>query len=170
MIFWTSQAEFVNIFFSWKITSFDLLSVRKKKRMLSYETKFSRHMRNMGKAVEYFMFFKWRSKILVCLCIFLQKFWVKNKGTFLFTNHFYIAWKEISLKIDLDPVGRGAFRENCYDFNETAASPHQNYYLVWIDRHFVGKSSFKRRTEVFSFRGTQRQFSENYLFGRRFEV
>ena len=47
-----------------------LLSVRKKKtRMLSYESKFSRHIRNMGNAAEYFMFFKWKSKILVCLCL-----------------------------------------------------------------------------------------------------
>ena len=38
---------------------FDLLSVRKKKnRMLSYESKFSRHMRNVGNVAEYFMFFK----------------------------------------------------------------------------------------------------------------
>ena len=38
------------------------LSVRKKKtHMLSYESKFSRHMRNMGNAAEYFMFFKWKS-------------------------------------------------------------------------------------------------------------
>ena len=31
-------------------------------------------MRNMGNAAEYFMFVKWKSKILVCLCIFLQKY------------------------------------------------------------------------------------------------
>ena len=30
-------------------------------------------MRNMGNAAEYFMFFKWKSKILVCLCIFYKK-------------------------------------------------------------------------------------------------
>ena len=28
-----------------------------------------RAMRNMGNAAEYFMFFKWKSKILVCLCL-----------------------------------------------------------------------------------------------------
>ena len=42
--------------------------------MLSYERKFPRHMRNMGNAAEYFMFFfKWKSKILVCLYIFYKK-------------------------------------------------------------------------------------------------
>ena len=56
----------------------------KKKCMLSYESKFSRHMKNMSNAVEYFMFFKWKSKILVCLYIFYKNFWVKNKGTILF--------------------------------------------------------------------------------------
>ena len=46
-------------------------------------------MRNMGNAAEYFMFFKWKSKILVCLCIFYikkKKIGVKNKGIILFTN------------------------------------------------------------------------------------
>ena len=66
----------------------------KKTRMLSYESKFSRHMRNMDNAAEHFMFFKWKSK-----------FGVKNKGTILFTNHFDLGWKENSLiKIDWDPV------------------------------------------------------------------
>ena len=82
-----------------------------------------RAMRNMGNAAEYFMFFKWKSKILVCLCIFYKNFWLKNKGTILFTNHFYLGWKENSPKIDSDPVDLRAFRENCYDFNETAAAP-----------------------------------------------
>ena len=77
----------------------------------------------MGNAAEYFMFFKWESKILVCECIFDKTFWVKNKDTIIFTNHFYLGWKENSLKIDWDPVGRGAFRENYYDFNETPAAP-----------------------------------------------
>ena len=45
-------------------------------------------MRNMGNAAEYFMFFKWKSKILVYLCIFYKTFWVKNKDTIVFTNHF----------------------------------------------------------------------------------
>ena len=35
---------------------FDILSVRKKTRMLSYESKFSRHMRSMDNAAEHFMF------------------------------------------------------------------------------------------------------------------
>ena len=48
-------------------------------------------MRNIGNAAEYFMFFKWKSKILVCLCIFYKNFWVKNKGIILFTNHFYLG-------------------------------------------------------------------------------
>ena len=47
-------------------------------------------MRNMGKAAEYFMFFEWESKILVCSCIFDKNFGVKNKGTIIFTNHFYL--------------------------------------------------------------------------------
>ena len=65
------QAYYLN---AWNRLPFDLLSVRKKEtRMLSYESKFSRHMRNMGNAAEYFMFFKWKSKILVCLCIFYKK-------------------------------------------------------------------------------------------------
>ena len=70
------------------------------------------------------------SKVLVCLCIFDKNFWVKNKGTILFTNHFCLGWKENSLKIDQDPV-------------ETTAAPPQK-------KHLVGKSSFKPRTEVFS--------------------
>ena len=46
-------------------------------------------MRNMDNVAEYFMFFKWKSKILVCLCIFSnKKLGVKNKGTILSTNHF----------------------------------------------------------------------------------
>ena len=45
-------------------------------------------MRNMGNAAKYFMFFEWKSKILVCLCIFSKIFWVKNKDTILFTDHF----------------------------------------------------------------------------------
>ena len=60
-------------------------------------------MRNMGNAAEYFMFFKWESKILVCSCSFDKNFWVKNKGTIIFTIHFYLGWKENSLKTDWDP-------------------------------------------------------------------
>ena len=79
----------------------------KNTRMLSYESKFSRHMRNTGNAAKGFMFFKWKSKILVCLCIFFTKMknGVKNKGTILFTNHFDLGWKEnLLIKIDWDPV------------------------------------------------------------------
>ena len=94
MIFLTSQAEFCEYFFHEKSHPFDILSVRKKNRMLSYESKFSRHMRSMDNAAEHFMFFKWKSK-----------FWVQNKITILFTNHFDLGWKENSLiKIDWDPV------------------------------------------------------------------
>ena len=60
-------------------------------------------MRNMGYAAEYFMFFKWKSKILVCLCFSFmkKKIGVKNKGTILFTNHFNLGWKEnLLIKID----------------------------------------------------------------------
>ena len=43
----------------------------------------------MGNVPEYFMFFEWKSKILVRLSIFYKKnFWIKNKGTILFINHF----------------------------------------------------------------------------------
>ena len=49
-------------------------------------------MRNMGNAAEDFMFFKYKSKILVCLCIFYKKhFGVKNKGTIIFINHFNLG-------------------------------------------------------------------------------
>ena len=58
----------------------------------------------MGNAAKYFMFFKWKSKILVCLCIFHLKN-VGQKGTILLTNHFDLGWKENSLiKVDWDPV------------------------------------------------------------------
>ena len=42
-------------------------------------------MGNMGNAAEYFMFFTWESKFLLCSCIFDKNFWVKNKGTVIFT-------------------------------------------------------------------------------------
>ena len=63
------------------------------------ESKFSHYMRNMGNARsrQYLMFFEWKSKILLCLCIFSKFFWVKNKGTILFTDHFDLGWKENSL-------------------------------------------------------------------------
>ena len=118
----------------------------------------------MGNAAEYFMFFKWKSKILVRLCIVYTNFWVKNKGIILFTSYFYLGWKENSLKIDWDPEGRGAFRENCYDFNETAAAHAKDYYLFWTDHLLVGKSSFKRRTKVFSFYIIGKMFRTNKLF------
>ena len=58
------------------------------KAWITDESKFSDYMRNMGKAAEYFMFFEQKSKTVVCLCIFSKIFWVKNKDTILFTNHF----------------------------------------------------------------------------------
>ena len=54
-------------------------------------------------------------------------------------------------------MGRGAFWENCYDFNETTAAPK-------TDHHIVGKSSFKYRTEVFSSYIIGEMFRTNKLF------
>ena len=135
---------------------------KKKNRMLSYESKFSRHMRNMGNAAEYFMFFKWESKILVCECSFDKNFWVKNKGTIIFTIHFYLGWKENSLKTDWDPWAE----ELSGKTTTISTKPRlpQNCYLFWIDHHLVGKSSFKRRTEVFSFYIIGEMFRTNMLF------
>ena len=81
----------------------------------------------MGNAAEYFKFFKWKSKILACLCIFYKNSWVENKDTF--TYHFALGWKENSLKIDWDPVelsGKTAMIS-------TKPRPPQNYYLFWIE-------------------------------------
>ena len=61
----------------------------------------------MGNAAEYFKFFKWKSKILACLCIFYKN----------------------SLKIDWDPVelsGKTAMIS-------TKSRPPQNYSLFWIE-------------------------------------
>ena len=104
------------IFFSWKITSFDLLSIRKK-------VSFRAIWETWAMPPNISCFLNGKVRFVVCLYIFYKNFWVKSKGTILFTNLFYLGWKENSLKIDWDPVGRGAFRENCYDFNETAAIP-----------------------------------------------
>ena len=57
--------------------------------------------RAMGSAVEYFMFSKWKSKILVCLCIFYKNFGVKIKDTILFINHFDLGLTENSLKTEI---------------------------------------------------------------------
>ena len=54
-------------------------------------------------------------------------------------------------------MDREAFRENCYDFNETTAAPK-------IDHHLVKKSSFKRRTEVFPSYIIGKMFRTNKLF------
>ena len=97
--------------------------------------------------------------ILVCLCIFYKNFWVKNMDTILFTNHFDLGWKENSLKIDWDPVelsGKTAMIS-------TKPRPPQNYYLFWVD-HRLGKLSFKRGTEVFSFYIIGEMFRTKELF------
>ena len=107
--------NFVNIFFM-KKNHIALTSWACEKKTACCHMKVSfRAMRNICNAAEYFMFFERKSKILVCLCIFYKKkFWVKNKGTILFINHFDLDWKENWLR------SRGAFQEKCYDFNETA--------------------------------------------------
>ena len=81
-------------------------------------------MRNMGNAAEYFMFVKWKSKILVCLCIFLKKIWVKNKGTILFTNLFTnrLRLTEVPWAVELSG-------KNCYYMISAKPWPPQNYYL-----------------------------------------
>ena len=43
-------------------------------------------MRNMGNAAQYFMFFKWKVRFWP-----VYVFWAKNKGTILFTSHFYLG-------------------------------------------------------------------------------
>ena len=115
---------------------------KKKKSMLSYESKFSRYMKNMGNTA-----FLNGNVRFWSVYIFYKNFWVKNKDAILFTSHFDLGRKENSLKIDLDTVelsGKTAL-------NSTKLRPPQkNYYLFWID-HLVGKSSFKRKTELFSF-------------------
>ena len=85
-------------------------------------------------------------------------FWFTNKNTIRFTNHFDLGLKENSLKIDWDPVelsGKSAI------ISTKPRSP-QNY-LFWID-HLVGKSSFKRGTEVFSFYIIGEMITTNDLF------
>ena len=87
--------------------------------MLSYESKFSRHMRNMGNAAEYLMFFKWKSKILVCLCIFYKK----NLGSkvralfFLLIILIYVEKKIRSLRLTEIPWSFSGkllwFQQNC---------------------------------------------------------
>ena len=56
-------------------------------------------MRNMGIASEYFMFFKSKSKILVCLCIFYEK---KNWGSkirALFVLLIIFIWVEKKIRL-----------------------------------------------------------------------
>ena len=73
-----------------------------------------------GKSAEYFMFFKWKSKIVVCLCNFSENVWVKLTALFFFSNHFDLGWKENSLKIDWDPVELSGETDV---FNETVSVP-----------------------------------------------
>ena len=91
-------------------------------------------------------FLNGKVRFVVCLCIFYKNFWVKSKGTILFTNLFYLGWKENSLKIDWDSVGRGAFRENCYDFNEMAAIPK---LLSLLNRSLEGRRLSAERKYFF---------------------
>ena len=90
IIFLTRQVEFCEYFIHEKSHSFDLLSVRKKNtRMLSYESKFSRHMRNMGNAARIFhVFLNGKVRFWSVYVFFIKKFGVKNKGTILSTNQF----------------------------------------------------------------------------------
>ena len=71
----------------------------KKKSMLSYESKFSRYMKNMGNTA-----FLNGNVRFWSVYIFYKNFWVKNKDAILFTSHFDLGRKENSLKIDLDTV------------------------------------------------------------------
>ena len=133
-------------------------------------------------AAKYFMFFNGKVRFWSVDGILYKNCWVKNKDTILLTNHFDSGWKENSLKIDLR--SGAAFRENCYHFNEITAAP--NHFLrldrnrkprlkslwnpgfpktiisFWLD-HLVGKSSFKRGTEVFSFYIISEMFRTNEL-------
>jgi len=69
--------------------------------MLSHESKFSRHMGNICNAAKYFMILNGKVRFWSVYVFFIKKFWVKNKGTILFTNHFDLGLKENSLiKID----------------------------------------------------------------------
>ena len=71
------------------------------------------------------MFIEWKSKILVCLCIFYKNLGSKIR-TILFTNHFDLGWKENSLKIDWDLVelsGKTAMIS-------TKPRPPQNYLIL----------------------------------------
>ena len=61
-----------------------------------------------GQRRRIFHVFKWKSKILVCLCIFYKTFWVKNKDTIVFTNHFDLkVEKEIRLRL-IEVSGTGS--------------------------------------------------------------
>ena len=57
-------------------------------------------MRNMGNAAEYFMFFKYKSKILVCLCILYNK---KNWGLKIRALKFFLLiiliWVEMEIRL-----------------------------------------------------------------------
>ena len=96
------------------------------------------------------------------LCIFSKHIWVKNKGTILFTNHFYLGWKEVRLR--LTEIPRAVELSGKTALISTKPQPPQSCYLFWIDHHLVGKSSFKCRTEVFSFYIIGEMFKTNKLF------
>ena len=58
-----------------------------------------------GKSAEYFMFFKWKSKILVCLCIFYKKNWGSKIRAlfFLLISLIYVEKKIRSLRLTQIP-------------------------------------------------------------------
>ena len=116
-------------------------------------------MRNMGNAAEYFMFFKWKSKILVYLCIFYKTFWVKNKDTIVFTNHFDLqVEKIIRLKIDCEVSGRGS---NCR-FSEVVLFIFYNEELLqflYYTLKGVIRLDFKLYIKIFKQTSTKLQVS-----------
>ena len=81
---------------------------------------------------------------------FYKNFWLKNKGTILFTNHFYLGWKQ-KIRLRLTQIPWTVELSGKTAMISTKPRPLQNCYLFWTDHHLVGMSSFKRRTKVFSF-------------------
>ena len=80
---------------------------KKKTRMLSYESKFSRRWETWATSPNISCFLNSKVRFWSVYVFFIKKkkLGVKNKGTIPFTNHFDLGWKENSLiKIDWDPV------------------------------------------------------------------
>ena len=133
-----------------RITSFDLLSVQKKKtRILSYESiRFRAIWETWTAPPNIWCFLNGKARFWSVYVFFINIFGSKIRTLFFLLttliNNF--TDKFSSLKIDRHSVelsGKTAMIS-------TKPRPPQNYSLFWID-HLVGKSSFKRRTEVFSF-------------------